>query len=78
MMGRFIDIASALICIGAGLYLLQYNSPAQTTWFQIIAHGMGIYFIGKGLFIARSTHLQARAADALETLAARDDAVAPE
>jgi hypothetical protein len=72
-MGRIVDIASCLICIGAGVYLLQYNAAtggdvAGTSWFQIIGHGMGIYFIGKGLFIARSTHLEAEQADRLKQL----------
>jgi hypothetical protein len=58
--GRLLTIASALVCIGAGLYLLQYNATGSgdaaggTSWFQIIGHGMGIYFIGKGLFVGRS------------------------
>jgi hypothetical protein len=74
-MGRLLDVASTLLCIGAGLYLLQYNAPTTpgttgTSWFQIIGHGMGIYFIGKGLLIARSLHLQAEANDKLETIAA--------
>jgi hypothetical protein len=28
-MGRLLDIAAALICIGAGVYLLQYNGDAR-------------------------------------------------
>jgi len=46
----------AVVCVAAGIYLLQYNAVDQsgtgTSWFQIIGHGMGIYFIGKGLFVA--------------------------
>jgi hypothetical protein len=73
-MGRVVDVLATLLCIGAGVYLLQYNSSGdQTSWFEIIGHGMGIYFIGKGLFIARATHLQARAADALDQIAYRSD-----
>lgn len=71
--GRLIDIASTLLCIGAGLYLLQYSVPNTgngTSWFQIIGHGMGIYFIGKGLFIFRTTYLQLQANETLETIAA--------
>jgi len=61
-MGRLIGLASAVICVFAGIYLLQYNEVSTsigggTSWFQIIGHGMGIYFIGKGLFVARSTWL---------------------
>jgi hypothetical protein len=56
-MGRLIDIAATLLSIGAGLYLLQYSSPGQSSWFEVIGHGMGVYFIAKGLFMARSLHL---------------------
>jgi hypothetical protein len=73
MKGNVVDYAATLICIAAGLYLLSYNGTSTsalggTSWFQIIAHGIGIYFIGKGLFIARSTHLQGEARDRLTRL----------
>lgn len=55
-MGRILDIASVLLCIGAGVYLLQTNSVGESSWFEVIGHGMGVYFIGKGLFIARSLY----------------------
>ncbi len=72
-MGRLVDIAAALLCIGAGVYLLQYNADSSalgggTSWFEIIGHGMGVYFIGKGLFVARSTHLAADSRDRLNQL----------
>jgi len=60
-MGRLLGLAAGAICVFAGIYLLQYNAVLDpttgTSWFQIIGHGMGIYFIGKGLFVARSTWL---------------------
>ncbi len=65
MFGALLDYAAAIICVAAGVYLLQYNG---TSWFQIIGHGMGIYFIGKGIFVARSTRLQAQARDRLAQL----------
>jgi hypothetical protein len=46
----------ALVCVGAGVYLLQWQSASDTaeqvSWFTTIGHGIGIYFIGKGLFVA--------------------------
>ena len=70
---NLIDILSMLGAIGAGAYLLSYSSPGDsavtgTSWLEIIAHGMGIYFIAKGLFIARTTHLQADARNKLAQL----------
>lgn len=72
-MGRFLDIGAALLSIGAGVYLLQYNADTAglgggTSWFQIIGHGMGVYFIGKGVFIARATHLAGEQAERLRQL----------
>ncbi|MES2360097.1 MAG: hypothetical protein V4529_17280 [Gemmatimonadota bacterium] len=71
MFGALLDYAAAIICVAAGVYLLQYNAAVSvggTSWFQIIGHGMGIYFIGKGIFVARSTRLQAQARDRLAQL----------
>lgn len=77
-MGRLIDIAATLLCAGAGVYLLSHNSApievggeAGQSWLEILAHGIGIYFLGKALFIARSTHLDAEAVVALRKLVAR-------
>lgn len=70
-MGRLLDIVSALLCVGAGLYLLQYNSgggATGTSWFQIIGHGMGIYFIGKGIFVLRSGLLANAQLDRMDQL----------
>ena len=58
-MGRFIDIAASVICIGAGLYLLSTESAADNSIFNPLLHGIGAYFVAKGLFVARSTHLAA-------------------
>ena len=68
---NLIDILAMLGSIGAGGYLLQYTSSGQasgTSWFEIIAHGMGLYFIAKGLFMGRSTYLQADARNKLAQL----------
>lgn len=71
-MGRILDLGAGLLCIGAGLYLLQYNATgdgvAGTSWFQIIGHGMGIYFLGKGVFVARANWIAAETRDAVASL----------
>lgn len=70
-MGRLLDIVSALVCVGAGLYLLQFNSgggATGTSWFQVIGHGMGIYFIGKGIFVLRSGLLANAQLDRMDQL----------
>ena len=70
--GGLIDIVAALLAIGAGAYLLQYNSASTgdgTSWFEIIGHGMGVYFIAKGLFMMRSAWFSSRSVDHLKHLA---------
>jgi hypothetical protein len=47
-----------LICIGAGVYLLVSRTVDPDSYLQTIAHGIGIYFIGKGLFILSTSQLQ--------------------
>lgn len=54
---KIIGLLAGAVCVGAGVYLLSQNSVADpteggTSWFEIIAHGIGIYFIGKGIFVA--------------------------
>jgi hypothetical protein len=49
---RLTALLAALICIGAGIYLATHESATgETTWFEILARGIGIYFIGKGIFV---------------------------
>jgi hypothetical protein len=56
------SLVGSLICIGAGVYLLLHGSPpiqigseSGQSWLEIIAHGMGAYFIGKGILLAPQT-----------------------
>ena len=68
---RFGGIASGLVCIGAGIYLLQTSAVgAEGNWLETIAHGMGIYFIGKGIFVWLSLNTQVEMARSLRSLAA--------
>jgi hypothetical protein len=39
-----------------------------TSWFEILAHGIGIYFIGKGVFIGASLWTQAETNERLDRL----------
>ncbi len=65
-MGRFIDTLAGLISIGAGLYLLSTQAVADNSLFEVIAHGIGGYFVAKGLFMLRAAHLQSRQIDLQE------------
>jgi hypothetical protein len=49
---RLIAAAAGVVCIGAGLYMLSIESASSDpTVFEAMAHGIGIYFIGKGIFV---------------------------
>ncbi len=51
---------SFLICVGAGAYLLSFQSESgDSTWFTIMARGIGAYFIGKGVYVGASLQKQA-------------------
>lgn len=66
---RGVGILGAVVCIGAGAYLLTIQSAAEgTTIFEAIAHGMGAYFIGKGLFVGAMAVIQTDSRDFLRQL----------
>lgn len=73
---RFGGIVSGLICVAAGIYLLQTSAVGdEGNWLETIAHGMGIYFIGKGVFVWLSLNTQVEMAKSLRTLVASRDKV---
>jgi len=45
------SIIGGLFCIFAGLYLATLKAAASNSLIQYIANGMGVYFIGKGIYI---------------------------
>ena len=50
-----IGIVAAIVSIGAGLYLLTSQSAAaQQTVFDALMHGIGAYFIARGLWMFAS------------------------
>jgi hypothetical protein len=55
--GKFADVAGiigAVVCVIAGFYLLGSNTADANSYLQVIAHGIGIYFIGKGLYLIQA------------------------
>ena len=53
---HFLGWIGAAVCVIAGLYLLNSTTVDGNSYLQVISHGMGIYFIGKGLFVASQQH----------------------
>jgi hypothetical protein len=49
---KLIGALAALISIGAGLYLLSFESAAQqTNVFDMLTHGIGAYCIARGVWM---------------------------
>lgn len=69
-MSGFLDFAAGLLCVGAGLYLLQTQPADSNSLFGPLLHGMGVYFIGKGIFVWRAAHLSVQANKHLAALVA--------
>lgn len=66
---NLIDFAGPVLAILAGIYLLQWESAgAEANWFETFARGVGIYFIGKGLFMLRALYRSSLEADYLARL----------
>jgi multisubunit Na+/H+ antiporter MnhC subunit len=47
-----LGLAAAIVSVGAGIYLLQSESAsAEATVFDVLMHGIGAYFIARGLWM---------------------------
>jgi len=72
MIGKLVEVVAALLVIGAGAYLLQAQSVGVVqggeSWFQVLAHGIGIYFLGRGLWMLRQVGRQEDVVDRLDRL----------
>jgi hypothetical protein len=52
MYSRLFGVAAALVSVGAGIYLLTSGSASEeTTVFDALMHGIGAYFIARGLWM---------------------------
>jgi hypothetical protein len=65
-MPRGVGVIASLICWGAGAYLLLGHTVLANSSITWVAHGIGIYFIAKGFFIAVVTHLENDMRDSLD------------
>jgi hypothetical protein len=70
-------VGAGLICIAAGVYLLQTQAADENSLLEVIMHGMGIYFIGKGIFVWLSLNAQVNMAQSLRSLQPPESARKP-
>jgi len=47
---RIWAVLAGVVCIGAGVYLLLLQPAVKESLIGAIAHGLGAYFVGKGIF----------------------------
>lgn len=52
---RALGVIGGGLCLLAGAYLLNTQAVADDSYLETIAHGMGLYFLGKGVFILAAT-----------------------
>ena len=46
----------AIVCALAGFWLFLWDSAGQeNNWFEVVTRGLGVYFVGKALFIVSTT-----------------------
>jgi hypothetical protein len=55
LLGFAVSMIAGLVAIGAGIYLLVQQGPSGDSWFEVIAHGAGVFFISCGLFMIGSS-----------------------
>lgn len=77
-MTRVFGLLSMLGSIGAGLYLLASHAVGANSYLEVFAHGIGVYFVARGLFMGASLFAQAGYTEMLRSLGGADDTDEPD
>jgi hypothetical protein len=59
--GFAVNSIAGLVAVGAGIFLLAHQNESGDTWLEVLAHGVGIYFIARGLYMIGSSITSAAA-----------------
>lgn len=51
MSERIFSVVSGAIAIFAGLYLLSTRAAGSNSMIEVLAHGMGLYFVARGIYM---------------------------
>jgi hypothetical protein len=62
-LGYGVSSIAGLVAVGAGIYLLTKQSASGDTWLEVLAHGAGVYFIARGLYMIGSSIAAAASSD---------------
>lgn len=57
-MTKVLALVSAFGCMAAGFYLLDAQAAAENSLLETLMHGIGIYFVAKGLFLGATLYMQ--------------------
>jgi hypothetical protein len=52
--GFAVNSIAGLVAVGAGIFLLAHQNESGDTWLEVLVHGVGIYFIARGLYMIGS------------------------
>lgn len=69
--GRALELIGAILAVIAGVYLLvRHGSPVAggQSWFEALAHGIGLYFLGRGAWMLGNLGMQRSTVEALDRL----------
>jgi hypothetical protein len=69
--GKTFELIGALLSVLAGGYLLTKNgAPVEggQSWFEALAHGIGLYFLARGAWMVGQLGTQQSSSKALERL----------
>lgn len=62
-LGFAVSMIAGLVSIGGGIYLLVQQSANGNTWAEVIAHGLGVFFIACGLYMIGASIAASASAD---------------
>lgn len=82
-MRALLQVVAGIVSVAAGIYLLQANSvpipgvDSGTSWFELLAHGIGIYFIARGVWMFSEVGTHQEITERLDKIAGEDSTVLP-
>lgn len=66
--GKLVEIVAGLIAIGAGISLITTHAAESNSLFNPLLHGIGWYFIARGIWMIRQAGRQEDVVDRLDKL----------
>lgn len=58
LLASVFGLVGGIACVAAGGYLLASKTVNVDSYLQVVAHGIGLYFVGKGLYLLQAASRQ--------------------